>query len=246
MKKRTKETYMFPQIDKKQYLIGWIIIIPLYLYIIKNWLIIPLAKILLIDTTAETFLPVMALIRNAVILMIIIVVFRRYILESFKEIRKHRLRNIIRWLGKGIKYYFVGCIINGLVYVLLRQIIEINLIVQTPQNQVLVDVFFVSNLFLAVLSDAMIAPIVEEFIFRVIIFHTLRKVHPVVAVAGSSLVFGMLHVSYEIAAGNIQAFIYIIPYIATAGALSLLYEKRRNIILCIVLHAVMNLISLII
>lgn len=239
-----KEVYLFPNLNKKQYLFSWIIIIPLYFYVIKNCWIMPLAKVFSVDITTECFMSVAALIRNIIIMTIIVIIFQQYIRESFVELRKYSFKHTMGWIGRGAVYFLCVCVVNGVVHVIVNQISAGSLVIQAPQNQMVVDVFLATNLALAVLSDVIIAPIVEEFVFRVIIFHTLRKLHAVVAIVGTSLLFGGLHVYQEIFNGDPVALIYMVTYAGTAFALAILYEKRKNILICIALHMIINLISL--
>ena len=85
-----------------------------------------------------------------------------------------------------------------------------------------------------VLSTVVIAPIVEELIFRGLVFSKIRRISNVkIAAVLSALLFGIYH-------GNwIQA-----PYAFLMGlAAAYVYEKYKNILAPILLHASANLFS---
>jgi len=96
--------------------------------------------------------------------------------------------------------------------------------------------------FLAVISIAVIAPVVEEIAFRGFIYGGLRNKWGVtVSVLVSSFVFALAH-SFSVG-GSI---LLLGPSLFVAGvALALVYERSRSLVPGIVLHASFNLIAVI-
>ena len=89
-----------------------------------------------------------------------------------------------------------------------------------------------------------LGPIGEEIVFRYIIFHFFRKIGGVFAIILSSFVFGLCHVIGEFAQEMyLQGLILLIGYMMPGFALALMYERRRNLTHCMVLHIMYNLIS---
>jgi len=244
MKKSLEVTYPFLPLERKVYGISWMIIIPCYFYILKHFLIVPLMNNLIIDTEEVYWGAIVALCRNILTLVVIGFVFRDYVKESLIDICSYSFMHMLKWVGRGIVYVVCGRLIYGVLYAILIQTGMIDLQERIPQNQTMVDALWLSHSGLAFLSAVIIAPIVEEFIFRVIIFQTFRKINAMVAIVGSSLVFGAVHIISEIVECNFLAPFYALSYFVTAIALALLYERRRNIIPCIVLHMILNLVSL--
>lgn len=81
------------------------------------------------------------------------------------------------------------------------------------------------------ISTIIIAPIIEEILFRSFLYRTLRADHgPVFAILTSSLIFGCIHV---IPLYALNAFLVGIP-------LAWLYEKSRSLVPGIVMHMVNN------
>lgn len=245
MKKGIRENYVFLSLEKRQLIFSWIVILPLYFGILKNWCIIPLTKLFFIDIAEAEWAPMVAMIRNIIILALLSILLRDYIRKSFEDVKEKSIIHTLKWLGRGMKYFLFACIVNGIVYVVANQIVGVELSEQSTYNQALVDSFRISHRGLAFLSNVLIAPIVEELVFRVILFQPLRRIHVLLAIGGSSLIFGGLHVYHEILIGDPMVLAYMATYVGTAMALAVLYEKRRNIILCILIHMLINFMSLI-
>jgi len=110
------------------------------------------------------------------------------------------------------------------------------LISKIPVDDSLTEAFNLmsENIYLNLISAAIIAPIAEEIIMRgVILEGLLQKYRPWVAIVVSSLVFGIIHM-------NLPQFIS-----ATLGGiiLGIVYFKTRSLILTIVGHACNNIIA---
>lgn len=110
------------------------------------------------------------------------------------------------------------------------------LISKIPVNDSLTEAFNImsENIYLNLISAAIIAPIAEEIIMRgVILEGLLRKYSPWIAIVVSSLLFGIIHL-------NLPQFIS-----ATLGGiiLGIVYFKTRSLILTIVGHACNNIIA---
>lgn len=96
---------------------------------------------------------------------------------------------------------------------------------------------------LAALSVVVVAP-VEELLFRGVIQGRLRqRFGPIAAVTGSSLLFGSMHLANY--GGEILPIVAGASLIAVVGAvLGILYEYTDNLAVPIVVHAVYNVILL--
>lgn len=96
---------------------------------------------------------------------------------------------------------------------------------------------------LAALSAVLIAP-VEEFLFRGVIQGRLRAAFgPVGAVAGSSLLFGSMHLANY--TGSLAGVVGGALLVATVGAVfGTLYERTRNLAVPAAVHALYNVILL--
>lgn len=94
--------------------------------------------------------------------------------------------------------------------------------------------------YLAVISIALVAPLVEEVVFRGFIYGGLRsKLGVTLSVIVSALVFSLAH-SFSVG-GSI---LLLAPSLFLAGvALALVYERTRSLVPGMVLHASFNLIA---
>ncbi len=78
------------------------------------------------------------------------------------------------------------------------------------------------------------APALEETYFRGFLFPALaRRLHPVIAAVGSSVIFGLLHFQ-----ANVTIYTFVL-----ALFLCLLYYKLRSVVPGVVLHALNNFVA---
>lgn len=84
---------------------------------------------------------------------------------------------------------------------------------------------------IALLMTCVIAPLVEEMLFRGLILRSFLRQYPRgLAIAGSALLFGAAHLNvYQFAAGSLVGLL-----------LGWLYERTRSLWPCIALHAAYN------
>ena len=90
---------------------------------------------------------------------------------------------------------------------------------------------------IAVISvfSILVAPVVEEILFRGVLYVHVRDMgFPKIAALGSAVLFGLVH-------SNRVAFI---PLVLIALFLILLYERYANLIVCIATHASFNMANL--
>lgn len=99
------------------------------------------------------------------------------------------------------------------------------------------EMIYSGGIAVQIISTAVAAPIVEEFLFRGLIYNRLReRMKFVPAALVSSLVFGALH-------GNAVQFLYAF---IIGLLLAFVYEKFKTILAPVIFHAGANLISVII
>ncbi|MCF6139540.1 CPBP family intramembrane glutamic endopeptidase [Pseudalkalibacillus berkeleyi] len=84
---------------------------------------------------------------------------------------------------------------------------------------------------LLILVVSVIGPILEEIVFRKIIFGTLyKRTHFIIAALVSSLIFALVH----------RDFSHILVYTAIGFTLSFLYVKTKRLIVPIIAHVAVN------
>lgn len=95
--------------------------------------------------------------------------------------------------------------------------------------------------FLTMITVVLLAPFVEEIVFRYLLIKGLKKYLPTwTAGVISVILFAAIHV---LQAGD---FINIIPYLALGAGLTLAYLRTNNIMVPISLHFIQNLIAVLI
>ena len=81
------------------------------------------------------------------------------------------------------------------------------------------------------ISAIVLAPVVEEILFRAILYRSIRqRGYPGIALFGSALLFGAIHASW----------MTFLPLTILAIILALLYDKAENLMAPIVAHSVFN------
>lgn len=98
---------------------------------------------------------------------------------------------------------------------------------------------------LVLVATVICAPVVEETLFRGLVFGSLRKNHRLLAYGVTTALFCMLHVWQQVLrAGDLHALSLMVEYIAPSVALIFCYEKSGTIWAPILLHAGMNMYAL--
>lgn len=137
--------------------------------------------------------------------------------------------------------YLLLTALSNLVYYLLLAVLNGESI--NPNDEAVIDAVQTS-------SGAMIAvavllgPVVEETIFRGVLFGSLRSKSRVAAYLVSWLIFSVYHLwQYAVADPDPRLLIMLLDYLPASLALGWAYERSRNLWCPIVVHALINLIS---
>lgn len=88
-----------------------------------------------------------------------------------------------------------------------------------------------------------VAPVVEEVLFRGIVFGALRERSRLLALAASIGLFALYHLWRYAAAGDFSALIYGIQYIPASLVLCLCYERTGSIWTAVLFHMVNNFVG---
>lgn len=92
-----------------------------------------------------------------------------------------------------------------------------------------------SHLWIMILSEGIVGPIIEEYLFRGIVYHKLKELYPKKnAMVLCTIIFALFH-------GNLIKIIFA-AFLGTL--LILLYERYQDIKVPIVFHVIVNLVSL--
>lgn len=153
-------------------------------------------------------------------------------------------------LKKEIKINFKRLFISIFIVIFVGLLLNIifNLIVTwingdyvTSENQSGLDELAIQSKWLFLSMSLLLAPILEEIVFRGTIFHFIRERKGfLIAAIISSVLFGFIHVFSSLLNGNIIDFIYLFLYSALGFIFCVVYESNRSIYACIVVHMLYN------
>lgn len=133
--------------------------------------------------------------------------------------------------------YLLPCLIGIFMCVSLNNLIDLSKIINfSPTYQQLESEVFGDNVILTFITSVLMAPILEELLFRGLIYKRLRCIcNPVVAALLSATAFGITH-------GNLVQFVYAFM----AGLiLAFLYQKYKNILAPMLAHLFANTVSVV-
>lgn len=134
--------------------------------------------------------------------------------------------------------YFSMLVLNVLIILLSGQ--------TSSQNQETIVSELIRSPLQIVLVTCVFAPIVEELVFRGVLFTSLRqRAGYRIAALVSGLLFGLLHVYSSLFAGNWMDLCFLVVYGAMGAQLCLAYEHNETLFSPILMHAFNNLISVI-
>ena len=169
---------------------------------------------------------------SLITITVFIFIYHKTFIKDIYKINKNVLET-------GLKYWLLG---YGIMYIsnIILYLISGGLPVNEEQNRELIF----NNLLYSIINMSIMAPIIEELIFR----RGLRNIfnNKYFYAITSGLVFGALHLITEIFIDpNILLFLYIIPYGALGFAFALAYYESDNIFSSIIFHAVHNSMAIV-
>lgn len=165
---------------------------------------------------------------NVVLLLILLLIFRKDIKKEWKIFKDNFLENI----DIGIKYWLIG------LGIMMVSNIFINVFLQLGQaaNEQAIQGMITSLPWLMLINAGFIAPCTEEIVFR----KSFKKAFPnkYAFIILSALVFGSLHVITSMTSPI--ELLYIIPYGALGAAFAYMYQKTNTIFTSISMHMFHN------
>ncbi len=173
------------------------------------------------------------IVYELITLFIIVLILKEDVLNDFKIYFK----NVKQFLQKYIKYWLIALL---LMYI--SNFIIINISGDIAQNEQSVRQLFDVNPIFTFILASLIAPILEELIFRLSIYKIIGK-YKWVYIILSGLLFGSMHI---LSAGtNLYDYLYLIPYSIPGCIFAYTLVKSNNIFVPISLHFIHNTFSLV-
>lgn len=226
-----------PVLGRKGIIIG-LIYLPFYLFIYPN--LLSLLAGFLESRYSITMSPVSAnLIYYGVMLASVFIMYGRFLAASALALKKQLS---VHWLYTPIVALICIYICNFIT----RVICLLSLgNMDSANNAAAIKMIDSAPLQMLVMT-AICAPIVEEVFFRALLFRPLSRKCPVLAYIVTAITFGLIHVLQQVAAsGDFSELIYIIQYIPSGLFLAASYHYLKNIYASILVHAMMNGISVV-
>ena len=232
----------FYEVTKRQLLIGWLVCIPLFV-LTANQILEPFLESVFGKQNGDLLQMIRFVGRECILFVALSILFHAFLKKSVLDTFQSKKIITCVWIVTG---YLLVRAANVVTYCLIfgmASIFSDSFKLSQSVNQMDVHAFYVAHPALFLVVSIVLVPFVEEMIFRGIIFHTFRKMSKWLAVLGSSLLFGAVHVMAELTGGNWADIIKILPYFATGLILGLVYERQKNIIPCIGIHMLTEIIA---
>lgn len=175
------------------------------------------------------------------VLIFVLLVFIVFIMSSLSS------ENLFKWQWskrvqetlRSVLYIYVSLlIINGLLSLVTD--------LATSENQTTIIAVFLENPVYIIFVAVVFAPIVEEILFRGIVYRGLRSLKfKWFALFMSTFLFGLVHVYDSLFTGRFDDLWFIFVYMAIGYFMTLIYERSGDILAPIFLHMIYNAIAVV-
>ena len=159
----------------------------------------------------------------------------------FKDLKEDALdfkKNYKPYIKKGINYW-----LKGLFIMLVSSFIIGNLGIKGNANQEANVEILKSAPWFEALTAIVMAPIVEELVFRKGFIKAIKNKHLFAIATG--LIFALIHVTSSInGVGDLIMLIYLVPFGALGIAFGYLYYETKNIYSTMLVHSLHNAINI--
>lgn len=167
----------------------------------------------------------------------VLVFFMRYLRADFDTLLDHKLSSFFSLLSG----YFVDILLS---YAALA-VLELFVSSSSNPNQEAIDALAQTDYSTMIGLTVFLAPLVEETLFRGVVFGTLREKNRFLAYAVSILLFSLYHVwQYALAFQDASLLIYMIQYVPVSFVLAWLYDQSGSIWLPVIFHMAINAMAI--
>lgn len=221
--------------NKTESIVGWIY---LFVHIFALGYIVALANIYLFPLFGFSLSTLhLNLLYYAISFVFLLCFLHSFMRSSFGELCSHKMDTLISVLI----FYFVYMIVLYLVALFIGLFLD-NL--ENPNNAAITSMAKLNPNTMIVIG-VLLAPIVEEILFRGVAFGTIRKSSRVAGYIVSSLLFALYHLwEYMLSGFSWDLVLYLLQYIPAGIILCLCYERSKNIWGPVFLHMMINYVSI--
>ncbi len=167
--------------------------------------------------------------------IVVFIFFGKELVKSIKDMSDSPKSKFLYAFIVGV----IGSIIEGCAYLFVYNVLNIS-----SSNQDVIE--STGHTIWLLLETAIFAPIVEETIFRGIIYRSLRNKSVYLATFLTALLFAFYHIwEYVVFDGEFMQLVAMIIYFFPALTFGLIYEKTENLLYPIMTHGVCNFVVMI-
>ena len=218
-------------------LIGWGKVLLIFLLFNYSWLfqLIPVYIFNIgLDNISGSTNVLLSAFSSCIMVFILFFIYRK----SIREEAKHFFKNFWDCFDVGIVSWTVGLVIMVASNILISTLFDAGV----AGNEQSVQSMIASLPWIMVINAGILAPIVEEIVFRKSYEHLIKNKMIYVLVSG--FIFGLAHVT-----GNINSwvdYLFIIPYGALGCSFAFSYVKTKSILTPIMFHMIHNTVLVLI
>ncbi len=177
------------------------------------------------------------LVTFAVSAVALLLMLHRFWRESFHRMLDRPGRCLGSMLLGGLVNYALSLAVSPVLLLVLDGAVD------NPNNAALLEIAQ-QDLGMIRAASIFLAPLVEETLFRGVVFGSLRPKHRVLAYALSTGLFSLLHVwQYILVSADASLLVYALQYIPSGVALACCYERSGSIWPPIFLHMLLNTVA---
>ena len=174
------------------------------------------------------------LIARILVIGLFLFLYYKDLVQEFKEMKKDTGKKI----GRAFKYYGIGLAVMMISNLLLLLIFH-----DISTNETEVRKLLVGNPVTMMFTISILAPLLEELVFRKSISPILKNKWIFALVSG--VLFGLGHLMVDFQSGNFQIYrlLYLIPYGSLGFAFALMNRENKSTFSSIGIHCLHNFLT---
>ncbi len=172
------------------------------------------------------------------LVLVVYLLYRKTLNEDFQKFKDNK-KYLVNELFKYFALFFIVKIASAAVTSIIGEIIGVS--IGESENQNTIIDMAKSAPIMMLISTSILAPFVEEGIFRVAIRKVIKNNHIFIIISG--LIFGFMHI-FPTDLSIAVALTYSITYVTMGVLLAYIYVETDNIWINIIIHALNNLLSM--
>ena len=221
----------YPRLGNTQYILG-------FSYLVAQQLVIP--RVLLFCARQMGLHPTaieLNFVYFCVNFVFAVAVFHRFLWED--------LRTFYKEFAASMKYIALGFLLYWVATIFLSFYILRFFPAFSNANDSNIQVMANDNYLLMFCGSVLLAPLVEETLYRGVVFGFVDRFNRVAAYCASTLLFTLIHVlPYISQMSALETLANMLQYLPAGICLSWAYEKGHTIFVPIVIHTAVNLIGM--